>query len=62
MRIAGGLALLVVSVAVCLATSRWWLAVRRKDDYSYIERNNAMRFAGFGVLGIILAFQLLLNT
>ena len=51
--------LLVVSTAACVAVDARWLADRRRDNYGYNDRNNAIRLFGVSVIGVTLAIRLL---
>ena len=61
MRLFGGLTILVAAAATCIATLRWWLKVRRRNGYSFNDRNFALRMGALGAVGLILAIQLMLG-
>jgi hypothetical protein len=56
-----GLALLAGSVAACVATCRWWLLARQREGYSFNDRNSAIGLGGLGLLGAMVALQLLIG-
>lgn len=61
MRLVVALVLFAASTAVCVATGRWWLAARHRQDYSFNDRNSAIGLSGLGLLGALLAVQLLVG-